>query len=197
MPAPVLAEEALYTGAADDAAPEAPAPLLTEEVLYIDAVDEAALEAPAGAEAPLPDPEEKSPIPATCLQVPVTPPGVFVTSVTSGPGSGNVVSVLSIVVQPFPRLATNSEGREEKGVLARLVARLVARLPLADSWIVTDAQSMYISRLPTSLNQVQANIAAPAGASEGIWKLKLPPAGVTVGHPPMYECMTVNVFPLS
>ena len=164
-----------------------------EDVLSTGAVDDAAAELSAGAVAALPDAEEKSPIPATCLQVPVTPPGVFVTSVTSGPGSGNVVSVPSIVVQPFPRLATKSDGREEKGVLARFLARLL----LPDPVMVTDAQSMYISRLPTSLNQVQANIAAPVGASEGIWKLKLPPAGVTTGHPPRYECMTVNVFPLS
>jgi len=164
-----------------------------EDVLSTGAADDAAAELSAGAVAALPDAEEKSPIPATCLQVPVTPPGVFVTSVTSGPGSGNVVSVPSIVVQPFPRLATKSDGREEKGVLARFLARLL----LPDPVMVTDAQSMYISRLPTSLNQVQANIAAPVGASEGIWKLKLPPAGVTTGHPPRYECMTVNVFPLS
>ena len=86
------------------------------------------------------------------------------TSVTSGPGSGNVVSVPSIVVQPFPRLATKSDGREEKKILPQ---SLLARLPLADAVMVTDAQSMYISRLPTSLNQVQANIAAPWGASQG------------------------------
>ena len=153
VPAPVLAEEALYTGAADDAAVEVPAGDVTAEV---PAGDEAAA-VPAGDVAALPDPEAKSPIPATCLQLPVTPPGVFVTSVTSGPGSGNVVSVLSIVVQPFPRLATKSDGREEKEVPARLLARLL----LADPVMVTDAQSMYISLLPTSLNQVQANIAAP------------------------------------
>ena len=193
MPEPLLAEEVLYTGAADDTPAEVPAPVSAEDALYTGAADDAAAELPAGDVAALPDPEEKAPMPATCLQVPVTPPGVFVTSVTSGPGSGNVVSVPSIVVQPFPRLATKSDGREEKGVLARLPARL----PLADAVMVTDAQSMYISRLPTSLNQVQANIAAPWGASEGTLKLKLPPAGLTVGHPPMYECMTVNVFPLS
>ena len=180
MPAPLLAEDVLSTGAADDAPVEVPVPVSAEEGVGRDV-------------AALPDPEEKSPMPATCLQVPVTPPGVFVTSVTSGPGSGNVVSVPSIVVQPFPRLATKSDGREEK----RVPASLLARLPLADAVMVTDAQSMYISRLPTSLNQVQANIAAPWGASEGTLKLKLPPAGLTVGHPPMYECMTVNVFPLS
>jgi hypothetical protein len=189
VPAPLLAEEVLNTGAADDAVAEVP----TEDVAAEAPAWDVAAETPAGDEAALPDPEEKSPIPATCLQVPVTPPGVFVTSVTSGPGLGNVVSVLSIVVQPFPRLATKSDGREENGV----PARLLARLRLEDPVMVTDAQSIYISRLPTSLNHVQANMAAPWGASEGTWKLKLPPAGVTVGHPPMYECMTVKVFPLS
>ena len=192
VPAPALAEEVLAAGAADgadDATTEVPAGATD------DATDDAITEDPAGTVAALADPEAKSPIPATCLQVPVTPPGAFVTSVTSGPGSGKARSVLSIVVQPFPRLATKSDGREEKEVPARLPARS-ARLPL-DPVMVTDAQSMYISRLPTSLNQVQANIAAPAGASDGTWKLKLPPAGVTVGHPPMYEWMTVNVLPLS
>jgi hypothetical protein len=142
VPAPLLAEEVLYTGAADDTPAEVPAPVLAEDVLYTGAADDAAAELPAGDVAALPDPEEKSPMPATCLQVPVTPPGVFVTSVTSGPGSGNVVSVPSIVVQPFPRLAKKSDGREEKGVLARLLPRLPARLPLADAVMVIDAQSM-------------------------------------------------------
>jgi hypothetical protein len=173
VPVPALIDEALAVGAADDAITEVPATV----------ADDATTEEPAGEDAALPDPEAKSPIPATCLQVPVTPPGALETSVTSGPGSGNVRSVLSIVVQPFPRLATKSDGREEKDVPALLPARS-ARLPL-DPVIVTDAQSMYISRLPTSLNHVQANIAAPCGASDGTWKLKLPPAGLTVGQPPM------------
>jgi hypothetical protein len=186
VPVPALAEEVLYTGDEDDACADVPAG-------EVAALLDAAAELPTGEVAVLPEPEEKSPIPATCLQVPVTPPGAFETFVISGPGSGNVRSVVSIVVQPFPRLATNKDGREEKEVPARFPARLA----LVDPVMVTDAQSMYISRLPTSLNQVQAKRAAPWGASEGTLKLKLPPAGLTVGHPPMYEWMTVNVFPLS
>src|ERR1700738_2422956 len=99
-----------------------PAPALAEETLDTGAADDATTEMPAGDVAALADPEAKSPIPATCLHVPVTPPGAFDTFVTSGPGSGKVRSVLSIVVQPFPRLATNSDGREEKEVPARLPA---------------------------------------------------------------------------
>ncbi len=190
VPATALEDEALATGAAEDATADVPAgdvAALADEVAAL-----------AGDVAALADPEAKSPIPATCLQVPVIPPGVLVTSETSGPGSGNVRSVPSIVVQPFPMLATKSDGREEKEVPARFPARSArsARLPL-DAVMVTDAQSMYISRLPISLNQVQANIAAPGGASDGTLKLKLPPAGVTMGHPPTYEWITVNVLPLS
>lgn len=176
VPAPALVEKVLATAEADEATAEVPA----------GAVEDANTEDPAGDEAGLADPEAKSPTPATCLHVPVTPPGALEAFVTSVPGSGNVRSVLSIVVQPFPRLATNSDGREEKEVPALLPARSArsARLPLEPA-MVTDAQFIYISRLPTSLNQVQANMAAPWGASDGTWKLKLPPAGLTVGHPPM------------
>jgi hypothetical protein len=117
-----------------------PAPAFADEEPYTGDEDEAPAGAPADDGAVFPDAEEKSPIPLTCLQVPVTPPGTFVISVTSGPGSGNVVSLLSIVVQPFPRFATNRDGREAKEVPARLA--------LPDPVMVTDAQFMYISLLP-------------------------------------------------
>jgi hypothetical protein len=75
--------------------------------------------------------------------------------------------VVSTVVQPFPRFATKRDGREEKDVAALFL--------LAAPVMVTDAQFMYISLLPTLLNHVHANMAAPVVASEGTWKLKFPP----------------------
>lgn len=129
--------------------------------------------APAGLAA------EPPPIPLTALQVPTTSPGDFETFVTSGPGSGNFTSVVSLVVHPLPRFATKSDGRDVKEVPARFAARFTPEDPV----IVIDAQFMYISRLPTLLNQVHAKRAAPAGASEGTANLKEPP----VGQSPMNE----------
>jgi hypothetical protein len=93
--------------------------------------------------------------------------------VTSGPESGKTTSVLSAVVQPFPIFATKRDGREEKDTSALFL--LVAPV------MVTDAQFIYISLLPTLLNHVHANMAAPVFASEGITKSKLGERG----QPPM------------
>lgn len=62
--------------------------------------------------------------------------------------------------------------------------------------MLTTAQSLYISRLPRLLNQVQERRAfSVAGVSEGTRKLKEEDG--PLGHPPMYEWTTWNVFPPS
>ncbi len=132
-------------------------------------------------------PEPEVPIPLTALQVPMTSLALVETFLRSGPVSVKVTSADAYVSQPFLRLATKMEGREENEVLARLV--------LPDPETVTDAQFMYISRLPRLLNQVHEKRAAPEGESDGILKSKVPPADV--GHPPMYVWRTVKVFPES
>jgi len=59
--------------------------------------------------------------------------------VTSGPGSGKMVSVPSLVVHPLSRLATKIVGRDEKATSARFVFLTI--LALAPP-MVTDAQLM-------------------------------------------------------
>lgn len=117
----------------------------------------------------------------------------------SGPGLGNMTSVSSVVEHPLPAvptLATKMEGRDLKAVLLSRAASSssLSRLALPPP-MVTEAQFMYISRLPTSLNQVQVKRAAPLGASLGTVKSKL--ELVTPGHPPTTEPMTVKVLPPS
>jgi hypothetical protein len=78
------------------------------------------------------------------------------------------------------------------------------RLPAA-AVIVTGAQFMYISRLPTLLNQVQAKVAVPVGRVVGTTKvyvegsgrlasLPLFPATPFMGHPPSMEWITLNTL---
>jgi len=98
--------------------------------------------------------------------------------VTSGPGCGKTTSVLSTTVQPLPIFATNMSGRAEKATAG--AARLLDPAP-----IVTEAQSMYISRLPILLNQVHPKTAGPEGVSEGTVKSKDWPE--LKGHFPMYD----------
>lgn len=133
----MFVDKELYTRDEDDAIG---VPADDAAVLPDTGDEDDAIEVPADGAAVFPDTGEESPIPATALQVPVYFPGTVVTSVMSGPGSGNERSVPSIVTQPFPRFATKRDGREVKEVSARLL--------LPDPVIVTDAQSMYISRLP-------------------------------------------------
>lgn len=78
----------------------------------------------------------------------------------SDPGLGKSRSLPSLVEQPFPTFATNMAGR--------LLRALVFLLELPE--MLTVAQFMYISRLPTLLNQVQAKRASPEGVSLGILK---------------------------
>lgn len=86
--------------------------------------------------------------------------------VTSGPGFGNITSVISIVLHvPDPRLATNISGRAKKETAG------VFPVPRPDGFeltMSTDAQFMYISLFPILLNQIHAKMARPAGTSEGI-----------------------------
>lgn len=84
--------------------------------------------------------------------------------VTSGPRSGNMRSLPSMVEQPLPTLATNMAGRELMGSEA---PRFFLEAP---PLMVTTAQFMYISRLPTLLNQDQAKTASPEGVSAGMTK---------------------------
>jgi hypothetical protein len=84
-------------------------------------------------------------------------------SVTSaaGPGSGNLTSFVSTVAHPLLTFATNIFGR---------AAKATGSAAPAPALMVTLAQFMYISRLPTLLNQVQAKTAGPAGVSAGTAK---------------------------
>lgn len=123
------------------------------------------------------------------------PPTVAYVSVpymTFDPGLGNTTSSFSIVVHPFPTLQTKTSGKESKEVWRFLVD--LRRLLDVDPSIVTRAQFMYISRLPTWLNHVHAKRASVEdGASLGIVKLYF----VVKGHPPIIDSMTLKVFPLS
>jgi hypothetical protein len=135
----------------------------------------------AGVEAAALDPEPESlplELPVLAWQVPVGAAKLSPLTCKSGPGLGKVTSLPGSVPQPFPTLATKTAGRAEKAVRFSTSRFFDDPLP-----IVTLAQFMYISRLPTSLNQVQANnTSVPAGASEGMVKSKDPP--VEMGHSP-------------
>lgn len=113
------------------------------------------------------DPDE--PPPATTLHLaPVGGVSVLVPSFsTEVPGSGNSRSAESTVSQSVVGMfATNMPGKDdvarpESSGMPRVslrVAALFADPPL----ILTDAQFMYISRLPILLNQVQAKVYDPA-----------------------------------
>jgi len=69
----------------------------------------------------------------------------------------------------------------------------------------TGAQFMYISRLPTLLNHVQASVAVPVGSVVGMVKLyvsgstsvaesPLLPSMPLIGHPPSIEWMTLKTL---
>jgi len=82
--------------------------------------------------------------------------------VTSGPGSGKAATFVSATLQVFvPMFATNIAGRLENGTPGE---------PPLPFWMSTAKQFMYISRLPTLLNQVHAPSAVPVGASDGTVK---------------------------
>jgi hypothetical protein len=77
-------------------------------------------------------------------------------------------------------------------MLVKVLCRFARRFEL-EPWIVTQAQFMYISRFPTSLNHVHAKRAFPEGAKDGIVKGYV----VVIGQPPIMLLMTLKVAPLS
>lgn len=98
----------------------------------------------AGGLAGLPEPEPEPPepvlppFPLTAAQVPtMVSADDPVLPVTSGPGSGKMVSTPSLVLHPLSRLATKMLGRDEKAASARLVFFTI--LEFAPP-MVTDAQ---------------------------------------------------------
>jgi len=96
------------------------------------------------------------------------------------PGSGKARSCESWVVQVVAGIfATNILGRELKAAWSRSMSWVMLRAMSSSSSalrleepavIVTGAQFMYISRLPTLLNQVQAKVAVPVGRLVGTVK---------------------------
>ena len=86
---------------------------------------------------------------------------------TEVPGSGNATSTDSVVAQPLPMLATNILGSFSKADWSRWRTG-GERLTFFGAVMLTGAQFMYISRLPTLLNQVHARVASPVGRSVGI-----------------------------
>lgn len=122
----------------------------------------------AGAGAPEPpeppDPPEK-PVPELLVAMELSP------LITSVPGLGKTTFSPSLVVQPLPRLQVNMSGRELRA-LSRPASCCARRRRLgAEPSMVTRAQFMYISRLPTKLNQVHArSTSLEEGASFGTVK---------------------------
>lgn len=112
-------------------------------------------------------PEDEPPVaaaPAHPEMVEIAPDPILVTAV---PGLGNPRSAPSAALQEeVAMLATNMLGRASKVAWSRSMSmvafpsRFVEPAP-----IVMGAQFMYISRLPTLLNHVQARVASPAGRS--------------------------------
>lgn len=124
---------------------------------------------------------------------------------TESPGSGKRTSVESTVPQPLPTLATNISGRALYAAWSRSWMRAASRLEDEPPVMVMGAQFMYISRLPTLLNHVQARVAEPVGRLLGTGKLyvsgstasalsPLFPATLRIGQPPSIEWMTLNVL---
>lgn len=95
------------------------------------------------------------------------------------PGFGKIRSVSDMVPHPLPIFAVNISGRALKAVWSRSTSWVTLRamtssssaLRLAEPDVmVTGAQFMYISRLPTLLNQVHAKVAVPVGRLVGTVK---------------------------
>ena len=163
-----------------------------------EAAAEADGEAPEDPEEPeLPDEDD----PAAQLPTGATS-GFEPANWTESPGSGNLRSVESAVLQPLPTLATNIAGNDEArlekpgadlalGISGSETSRLLAPVT------VTGAQFMYISRFPIRLNQVHANVYWPGvipSGTENSNLVALEPSGfsgklpaVLAGHPPSME----------
>jgi len=116
-------------------------------------------------EDPEPDAEPALDEPPEALQLPTgaTPLNPELVS-TDCPGSGNCTSPPSAVVHPVQIFATNNDGndaaaRSDIFELKKSSYSLRGISLLPDPPVtLTDAQFIYISRLPTLLNHVQANV---------------------------------------
>lgn len=107
--------------------------------------------------------------------------------------------------------ATNMAGKEglsrpESSGMAKSVSLSEVSLLLDPPVTLMDAQFMYISRLPTLLNQVHARVYAPGAMPSGIAKLYVSgsgadaelspprlPATFLAGQPPSIEWMTIHL----
>ena len=172
-----------------------------------DGVDAVTGEAGAEADGEVPEDPEEPELPDEddpAAQVPTgATSGFEPANWTESPGSGNLRSVESAVLQPLPILATNIAGNDEArfekpgadlalGISGSKTSRLLA--PLVT---VTGAQFMYISRFPIRLNQVHASVYWPGVIPSGTENSNLDapePLGssgrlpaVLAGHPPSME----------
>ena len=96
---------------------------------------------------------------------------------TDAPGLGNLTSVPCAVVQSDTGIfATNMAGKEavarseSSGIAYPSVSLREVSLLLEAPVTLMEAQFMYISRLPTLLNHVQARVYAPGAMPAGIEK---------------------------
>ena len=132
---------------------------------------------------------------------------------TDAPGLGNWTSLESAVKQfEVGMLATNMAGKEgvlrpeSSGIAKSVSLRGMSSLLLDPPVTLMEAQFMYISRLPTLLNQVHARVYAPGAMPAGMAKLYVSgsgavaelsapmlPATPLAGHPPSIEWMTIHV----
>lgn len=134
--------------AADAAAPEAPEPLALEASVPDEALDE------------LPDAPHFGPVGE------VKTSALFaLANSTDAPGSGNLTSAPSAVVQSVAGMfAMNMSGNEavarseSSGIAYSCVSLREVSLLFEAPVTLIEAQFMYISRLPTLLNQVQARV---------------------------------------
>lgn len=144
-----------------------------EVVAFEAAADVAEDPEPAVADAP-PETAAPQPVPVGVARaVEVAVPSCS----TESPGFGKRRSVESCVPQPLLMLATNMSGRASNAAVSRSIS--IVELPASnssssrfeeDAVSVTGAQFIYISRLPTLLNHVQARVAVPVGRDVGTVK---------------------------
>ncbi len=106
------------------------------------------------------------------------------------------------VAHPLSTFATNMSGRALNAAWSRSTSSC---LLVVDPVRLMAAQFIYISRLPTLLNQVHAKVAFPVGKSSGIVKLyvdgsivsaesPLLPAMFFIGQPPIIEWITLKTL---
>ena len=95
---------------------------------------------------------------------------------TEVPGSGNCTSAESTVVQSVGGMfalnmfGKDAESRSDSSGMAKVSLRLASRF-LDPPLTLTEAQFMYISRLPILLNQVQAKVYGPGAIPCGMEKV--------------------------